>query len=167
MQIAHRRALSLSRLVLIGATPCFVMRPDWPHGVGKEIFHEFGENLVQDYAGTLRRFLALQARGSGAMREVLRQLRERLLAMPRVSAEVLRGGLDILLHADLRAVLPDMPATLIHGTGDSLAPVEAARWLAANWPDSTLLEIPDAGHAPFLSHPLQVASCFEALSNGC
>ena len=158
----------VSRLILIAATPCFVNRDDWPHGVAAEVFDQFAASLAADYAGTIRRFLSLQAQGSGEMREVLAQLRRRLLDQMRPALGVLETGLDILQGTDMRESMPklEVPLTLIHGTGDKLAPLAAARWLAAAMPRARLHEIQGAAHAPFLSHPRQVAEIIEGAAHG-
>ncbi|NWG39410.1 MAG: pimeloyl-ACP methyl ester esterase BioH [Hydrogenophilaceae bacterium] len=165
MRIALIQPEKVSRLVLIGATPCFVNREDWPYGVADEVFEQFARNLAEDYSGTIRRFLTLQAQGSDAVRAVLAELRRRLLAQPRPAEGALEAGLDILRGTDLRSEVAQLPVpvTLIHGLGDKLAPVNAARWLAQTIPDSTLHEIRGAGHAPFLSHAEEVA---EIMANG-
>jgi pimeloyl-[acyl-carrier protein] methyl ester esterase len=155
-------------LALIAATPCFVNRKDWPHGIAAEVFEQFAASLAQDYAGTIRRFLSLQAQGSSDMREVLAQLRRKLLDQPRPSAGVLEAGLDILKGADLRQDMVQLaiPVALIHGSGDKLAPLSAAYWLAGALPSARLHEIAGAGHAPFLSHPRQVAEIIAGSSHG-
>jgi pimeloyl-[acyl-carrier protein] methyl ester esterase len=159
MRIALNQPEKISRLVLIGATPCFVNREDWAHGVADEVFEQFSMSLAEDYAGTIRRFLSLQAQGSDEVRTVLAELRRRLLAQPRPAEGALEAGLDILRGTDLRSEVAQLPVpvTLIHGSGDKLAPVNAARWLAQTIPDSGLHEIRGAGHAPFLSHAEEVA----------
>ncbi len=163
-QVAVRLALDfpekVSSLTLIAATPCFVNRPDWPHGVASEVFDQFASNLAEDYAGTIRRFLSLQVQGTSEMRGVLSELRRRLLDQPRPAGGVLEAGLEILQRTDLRPEINKlaMPLALIHGTSDKLAPVSAARWLAAALPGAQLHEIEGAGHAPFLSHARQVAA---------
>lgn len=155
-------------LVLVAATPCFVNRADWVHGIEAKVFDQFAASLENDYAGTIRRFLSLQAQGSSETREVLAQLRRRLLDQPRPAEGVLEAGLEILKRTDLREGLKslDMPLTLIHGSGDKLAPVSAARWLAGNQPHAKLHVIEGAGHAPFLSHAGQVAEMIEGAAHG-
>lgn len=171
-QVAARIALDwpeqVSKLILVAATPCFVNRADWPHGVAAEVFDQFAASLAQDYAGTIRRFLSLQAQGSSEMREVLAQLRRRLLDQARPAGGVLEAGLEILQGADLRESLPKLakPLTLIHGSGDKLAPLAAARWLSSAIPGARLHEIEGAGHAPFLSHPRQVAEIIGSAAHG-
>lgn len=167
-EIALRHPKKLSGLVLIAATPCFVNRPDWPHGVAAEVFDQFAAGLAEDYEGTIRRFLSLQAQGSSAMREVLVQLRRKLLDQVRPGNGVLEAGLEILQGTDLRSRLPalELPLTLIHGSGDKLAPVAASRWMAEMLPGAKLHEIGGAGHAPFLSHPGEVAEIVRKAAHG-
>jgi pimeloyl-[acyl-carrier protein] methyl ester esterase len=156
-QLAARMALNypekISRLVLIATTPCFVNREDWPHGIAAEVFEQFALSLAEDYAGTIRRFLSLQAQGSDDVRAVLAMLRRKLLEQPRPAEGALEAGLAILQNADLRSDMKrlQVPLTLIHGTGDKLAPIAAARWLAETQPGTRLHEVRGAGHAPFLS----------------
>ncbi|HYP66663.1 MAG TPA: pimeloyl-ACP methyl ester esterase BioH [Thiobacillaceae bacterium] len=165
--IARRWREKSRGLVLIGATPCFVMRPGWPHAVAQEVFAGFAQSLAQDYADTLRRFLALQAQGSDSVRTVLKLLRERLLAQPRPQDAVLEAGLAILQETDLRGSLDlAVPLTLVHGSGDKLAPLAAARWLAQHVHSAELRVIDGAGHAPFLSHPAEVAEIIRAAAGG-
>lgn len=171
-QLAARIALDypekVGRLVLIGTTPCFVNRDDWPHGVPGAVFDQFARSLADDYADTIRRFLALQAQGSDNVRAVLVTLRERLLGQVKPAEGVLESGLDILQTADLRRDMPsiNVSTTLVHGTGDKLAPVAAARWLADVMPDAKVHEIPGAGHAPFLSHAQRVADILVGNAHG-
>lgn len=167
LSIGLRWPGKLRGLVLIGATPCFVVRPGWPHAVAPEVFAGFAQGLAQDYADTLRRFLALQAQGSDAMRAVLKLLRQRLLAQPRPEPGVLEAGLEILQDTDLRDGLADLslPLTLVHGSGDKLAPLAAVRWLAHQVHGARLHEIDGAGHGPFLSHPSEVAEIIRAAAH--
>lgn len=158
----------VSRLVLVASTPCFVNRDNWTNGVDTEIFDQFALSLAADYADTIRRFLALQAQGSDSVREVLTELRRRLLDQPRPPEGVLEAGLAILQTVDLRAMVDQLnvPVTLIHGTGDKLAPLAAAHWLKGAIPDAALHEVQGAGHAPFLSHVKEVAKMIEGAARG-
>jgi pimeloyl-[acyl-carrier protein] methyl ester esterase len=159
MRFATRYPEKIAGLVLIGATPCFVNREDWLCGVEDAVFELFAANLVEDYPGTIRRFLALQAQGSDAVKTVLLELRKKLLALPQPDMAVLESGLSILRNTDLRREVAalELPVKLIHGTGDKLAPVQAGRWLAENIPSASLHEVKGAAHAPFLSHVEEVA----------
>jgi pimeloyl-[acyl-carrier protein] methyl ester esterase len=168
MRVARMAPEKIASLVLIGATPCFVNRSDWPHGVDDAVFEQFSRSLAEDYAGTIRRFLSLQAQGSDDVRVVLSELRRKLLSEPQPDMAVLESGLSILRNADLRAEVSALavPVKLVHGTGDKLAPVQAARWLRDAVPGAVLHEVKGAGHAPFLSHAGEVADVIAPSVNG-
>lgn len=159
MRMAMLYPHKFDKLVLIGATPCFVNKSDWTHGVDDTVFEQFADSLAQDYAGTIRRFLSLQAQGSEALKTVLGELRRKLLSLPPPEMSVLQSGLSVLRTTDLRQQLRELrlPVALIHGVGDKLAPVAAARWMAGQIPGARLHEVPGAAHAPFLSHAEAVA----------
>lgn len=155
MQMAATRPDWVERLVLIGATPRFVTGDDWACGMDAGIFREFARQVAADYQGTLQRFLALQAFGNASSRTLLKQLRERFLAGPLPDHTVMQQALDILLQSDLRSLARQLPQPVlaVHGERDTLAPVSAARWLEDHLPHASLIVIPGASHAPFLSHP--------------
>ncbi|BBP02853.1 pimeloyl-[acyl-carrier protein] methyl ester esterase [Sulfuriferula plumbiphila] len=144
----------VNRLVTVGTNPCFATRADWPQGIQREVLQIFADSLVNDYEGTLKRFLALQARGDESARAVLARLRDLLFARGRPDQAVLEAGLAILLNADLRASVTGIPhpALVIHGSHDALAPLAAGEWLAQHLPDGHLCRVSGASHAPFLSH---------------
>ncbi len=152
---AARHPQQVQALVLVGATPAFLARADWPHGLSAEVLAGFAESLVTDQQATLLRFLSLQARGGEAAREVIGHLRARLLDGGATDLETLRAGLDLLRDSDLRNLAAAIrgPCLVLHGSHDSLCPVGAGRWLAEHIPDAELTIHPHAAHAPFLSHP--------------
>lgn len=160
-QIALRWAMrepeKVRRLILVASTPCFVRQPDWDCAMAAETLAQFAAALQQDYALTLRRFLALQVRGSENERELLATLRNALFSRGEPDMAALQSGLEILRDCDLRSVLPEVrQATLvIAGERDTLTPPPAAQYLAAQIPDARLAMIAGAAHAPFLSHPEQ------------
>lgn len=154
LTLARLYPARVGRLVSVGTNPCFVSRADWPHGIQREVLQIFAESLADDYEGTLKRFLALQARGDESARAVLACLRSLLFARGRPDQAVLDAGLAILLTADLRASVADIPhaALVIHGSHDTLAPLAAGEWLAQHLPHGNLCRVAGASHAPFLSH---------------
>lgn len=158
-QVALEMALlypdQVERLVLTAATPCFTAQEDWPWAVQREVLLEFAAALETDYEGTLKRFLALQARGDEEAKAVLKKLRETLFVNGRPGAEILRAGLKILLESDLRSRVAAIkaPTLLLHGERDLLTPLGAARWLVEEIGGARLEVVAGAAHAPFLSHP--------------
>ena len=155
LQWASLAPQQIGKLVLIGTTPCFGQREDWAHGMSQTMLAQFAASLEQDYEGTLKRFLSLQARSGDDARATIATLREKLFARGRPSIDTLRAGLAILSGLDMRAdVAAIKHATLvIHGSRDTLTPPAAAQWLASALPRAKLEIIRGAAHAPFLSHP--------------
>jgi len=152
---AAREPEKIKRLVLVTSTPCFAERDDWPSGMARATLQQFAAELEKNHAATLRRFLALQVRGSEGEHELLASLRELLFSRGEPHPDALRGGLEILRDADLRSALPEIgqPALVIAGERDKLTPPEASHYLAQTLPNARVVEIEGAAHAPFLSHP--------------
>ncbi len=165
---AARRPDTVRGLVLVGATPAFVQRDDWPHGMAAEVFDEFARSLAQDWRATLLRFLALQARGGEAARMGIGRLRAELFAHGEPAPETLAAGLDLLRNTDLRPRLAAVrcPTLIVQGGHDTLCPPAAAEWLAANLANARLALLPRAAHAPFLSHPDEFAARLTEFSDG-
>jgi pimeloyl-[acyl-carrier protein] methyl ester esterase len=145
----------IERLVLVSSTPCFVQQEDWPCAMAAETLAGFAAALTENYAQTLRRFLALQVRGSDNERELLSGLRTALFSRGEPDLAALQAGLDILRDSDQRAALADIaqPTLVIAGERDTLTPLVASQHMAASIKDACLSTIKGAAHAPFLSHP--------------
>jgi len=151
---AARSPQKIDRLILMASTPCFSEREDWLFGMASETLQQFAAELEKNHAATLRRFLALQVRGSEHERDLLTALREKLFSRGEPDIAALRGGLDILRDADLREQLPgiNQPTLAIAGQRDKLTPPEASYYLAQKMPHAQVVEVAGAAHAPFLSH---------------
>lgn len=160
-QIALRWATlhpaQIQRLVLVSSTPCFVQQEDWPCAMAAETLAGFAAALGENYAQTLRRFLALQVRGSDKERELLGSLRAALFSRGEPDLDALQAGLEILRDSDQRAALPHLvqPALVLAGERDTLTPLAASEFMAGAIPQARLVGIEGAAHAPFLSHPGQ------------
>ncbi|OIR18219.1 pimeloyl-[acyl-carrier protein] methyl ester esterase [mine drainage metagenome] len=152
---AAREPDKVRRLILVASTPCFAQRADWTCGMESDVLRQFAGDLEQNHAATLRRFIALQLRGSENERELQVRLRERLFSRGEPDMAALRAGLDILRDVDLRGELQDIkqPAMIIAGERDKLTPPAASRYMARTMPSAQLMEVEGAAHAPFLSHP--------------
>lgn len=154
LAIALRAPQQVQALVLMAATPRFVQASDWPCAMSATTLAEFANGLHQDFRATLSRFLALQLGHGESERAMLRSLRASLFAHGEPSPEGLAAGLDILRDTDLRSDLAaiDLPVLIVHGARDRIAPKAAAEAMAAQLPRAELVLVPDAGHAPQLSH---------------
>lgn len=163
LDLARRHPERVARLILIGATPCFVARSGdapWPHGLDAATVTAFNASFATDPAGTQKRFIALQSLGDAQRRTVAAKLAATLTDAGPERAAGLSCGLELLAHTDLRAILAEIrqPTHLIHGAGDALMPLAAAEWLAQQLPNARLTRLDDCGHAPFLSRPQDCAA---------
>ncbi len=147
-------------LAMIAATPRFVRGEDWPHAVEPSVFAQFGQDLAQDYRGTLERFLALDAMGSEHARQELRSLRAALVERGEPAARALQEGLGLLESTDLRGALPHLsiPSVWLAGQRDRLVSARGMQAAAALAPRSSLHVVAHGGHAPFLGHTDEVAA---------
>lgn len=155
LQWARLHPQQVQQLVLVASTPCFARHEDWPFGMAPDTLKQFAAELEQSHAATLRRFLALQLRGSENERALLQQTREQIFSRGEPDKAALRRGLEILRDTDLRAALPGIaqPTLLIAGERDLITPLAASAHMAQAMPAARLAGVKGAAHAPFLSHP--------------
>jgi len=154
LELARARPGDLAALVLLATTPCFLARDDWPSGMNPGVLDGFAAGLGGDYRRTISNFLALQTWGDENATQALRSLRASLDDHGEPDPRALAAGLEILRHADLRAHLDRIavPTLVIAGEHDRITPAAAGRELAARLPTARFVQVPKAGHAPFLSH---------------
>jgi pimeloyl-[acyl-carrier protein] methyl ester esterase len=171
-QVAMRAALDhpdkISRLILLAATPRFVVTDDWPHAMATKDLNDFGAALLADPRATLLRFLSLQTRGMEGQKAMLQQLWQTMLAAPPPHEAALSAGLEMLLANDLRDTAKQLrqPALVVHGALDTLSAPAAGAWLAQALPDARHVELPRAAHAPHLSHAAEVAAEIRGFVHG-
>ncbi len=156
---AQRHPKKIGRLILIGATPSFVQRPGWPHGITTQALVEFSKAVDSDPKSALKRFIALFNQNDVNSRSIGRALTGSELPC----SAVLSAGLALLRDTDLRELVPKIaqPTLLLHGGHDPLMPLAAATWLASTLPQARLEVFPDAAHVPFLSAPACCAKLME------
>jgi pimeloyl-[acyl-carrier protein] methyl ester esterase len=144
----------VARLVLVATTPSFATRPGWAAAMAPATLAAFADGLHRDRDRTLRDFVHLNALHGVHAREAVRALARRLSERGAPPLQALDATLAWLRDTDLRdaAAALAMPALVVHGARDALAPVEAGRWLARELPDARLEEIDDAAHLPFFTH---------------
>ncbi len=167
MRLAAKAPAQVKSMILMAANPCFVAKDDWRHGIEANIFSTFAVDLQQNYEKTLRQFIALQTLGSDDGKASLKQLREQLFAAGEPDIDTLMQGLDILMHADLRAELQanECPSLVVLGERDQLVPVSVSAFYQTLSCRAQIETIKGAGHAPFLSHPQRTAErCLHFIS---
>jgi len=164
LQMAADSTADVDVFILVSCNPCFVNRENWQYGVDGAVFKQFAQSLKKDFSGTIRRFLSLQVKGSESGREILRDLREKILQQPQPNANSLEAGLTILQNTDLRDQLENVkqPVNWLLGGRDGLVNAKLAKILT----QVTVFE--KAGHAPFLSHTdVFVKRIVKIIMNSC
>jgi pimeloyl-[acyl-carrier protein] methyl ester esterase len=166
LEWARHDPARIGALVLMSTTPSFVQRPGWPFAMDERALRRFGDELRVAYRPTLKRFVALQVHGSEHERDAIASLRAQLFARGEPSPQSLTGSLELLAASDLRHEIAaiSQPALVIAGDRDTITPIAAARWLASKLQHATLLTIPGAAHAPFLSHPEAVVAALDVFA---
>jgi len=152
----------VNKLVLLASTPCFVKKPDWTCAIEPEVFQDFANNLDDNPAETLHRFLLLQARGSVHSRDTIRQLAAQVAIEKPPVAEALQAGLFLLISTDLRAELAMLkcPILMVLGDCDTLIPSEMLDVIEQMTSNVQTILLTGAGHAPFIS---QTTECLQAI----
>ncbi len=154
LELARHYAQRVNKLVLLATTPCFLQRKNWPHAVLPAVLADFGARLSNNYAATIKSFLALQVLNQPNMRDTMTKLQQTLAARGGVDPAALDAGLTILETTDLRDQLQNIsqPTLVLQGDHDALTPEPAGRWLASHLRDARYVMLAHAAHAPFLSH---------------
>lgn len=164
LQVAHRAPKKCRRLILIGTSARFVASHDWPHALDVATVNGFRQSFDTDPAGTLKRFIALQALGDTARKEVTRRLTAALTPVNEANHRGLADGLRLLAETDLRPLLANIacPVRILHGAGDALMPVSGASAMADALPDARFSAFDDCGHAPFLAREADCAALIQS-----
>lgn len=161
--LAARYPARVSRLITVASQPLFRIKDDWPQAMPLATLQRFTEQLEQDHALTLDRFIALQAMGSPSAKDDVRALRASLPAHGPACPAALRAGLQILHDTDLRQELAAIraPWLRLYGKLDGLVPVRAAALHQALAPHSQQYIFTKASHAPFISHRAEFLSVID------
>ena len=154
LKLALLKPEKVKAILLVASSPRFVEKQDWPCGMNESVFNGFADEFEKDFAGTIKRFLTLQVKGSESGRQILKTLRKKVLQQPPANRQALDAGLNLLKSVDLRAYLHSlaMPVTWILGQQDGLIKQTANGELKKLIPDANIHVIEKAAHAPFLSH---------------
>ncbi len=159
LEVAHRFPEKVSALILLAANPRFTSAPDWPHGVSPVAFEEFNRLVSANPVDALSHFAGLVAQGGQEAKQVTRTLRDSLVRFAPPNRKALLGGLKLLAESDLRQVPMEVhcPTLFILGQADVLVPASLESALGGLSKQIQVASIPNAAHAPFLSHPAQTA----------
>lgn len=157
---AHNPAI-LKKMILVAGTPCFCQIDGWQHGLPETQVKVLERNLGRDYKQTLADFFRLQFADEDMSPERYRQIIAFAVCPDRLpELSVARETLKVLARSDQRASLSAVrcPTLVMHGELDRIVPVGAGGYLAAAISESSLIRLPDIGHAPFFSCPQEVVA---------
>lgn len=168
LQLARHYPERVAGLFMIASNPCFVRKPGWQSAVEQDVFRQFTESLEQDVDAIVKRFLALQVKGSGAAMKTVRSLQQSLKERGQPSIQALRLGLEILASTDLREELSllSCPVTWYLGGRDTLVPATVAEELKILKSDIDTIIEEEAAHAPFISHPESFVKSLVSFAQG-
>jgi pimeloyl-[acyl-carrier protein] methyl ester esterase len=157
MDFAARWPKTCHSLILLAGNPHFVRTDRWP-GMSVSAFKAFADILETDFQNALLRFLSLQATVSPNAKALTKALRQAVANAPAPDPETLLQGLKILKETDARPMLRqlNLPIAAVLGGKDGLVPSTVGPALQQLKPDLQLSIIKEAGHMPFLSHPLEL-----------
>ena len=141
----------VQNLMLIASTPKFIASTNWPHGMSKDTFLDFAQEFSKSPQKTLYKFCALQVLNTTSSSEVRPTL---VNALSKQQLANIQWGLQWLQNIDLRTdeVLSRLPVVLLQGDKDAVCSYQAAKQTVNNWENASLEKVPNAGHAPFVSH---------------
>ncbi len=169
MESALENKKRFKGLILVGATPSFVEKEDFPWGQSRALVKRMIMDMKKDPGETLKRFYPLNFTGS-EKKGAIESFMERYKYPGPISCEgegqvpgcfpvfkygYITAALEALYKNDLREKLKEIgvPVLVVHGGMDSVTPVEAGRYLAANIKGAGMEVFERAGHAPFITEP--------------
>lgn len=127
--VAHLKS-ALPALVLLAATPSFIVRDEFPWGMERADLVVLRRLLLRDPEAALARFFSGMLQEPVHSSEVVLRVRNAAA----LGKEELLWGLEFLEQVDLRGALAatDYQFEVFHGVRDRLIPTAASHWLARN-----------------------------------
>lgn len=156
----------LDTLTLVNACPKGISSDDFPWSPESGMALAMMEMLEQDPAGMAEKFVTRIL--SGSTDELL--YKKILDIANKTEASVALHHFRLAIQSDLRAVLGSIavPTLLINGEPDVFSPTQANKYMLQQIKDADWIEIPGAGHAPFLTVAATFNTCLERfLGNTC
>ncbi len=168
LSLAARSPEKFSSLVLIGATPCFTAKADFPHAQPRALVRRMVMDMKQAPEAALKRFYPLnftvdELAGPCADSFIRRYTPPGPIICESGTAlqacrqafnySDITTALEALYNTDIRGLLERIktPTLIIHGGQDGVVPVGAGEFLAKHIKNTTLKVFTSAGHAPFIS----------------
>lgn len=152
MLAAIERPELFERLIMLCPNPCFVNHPpDYEGGFEREDILDLLELMDRNMSDWANFFapVAMKNEDQPALRS---ELAQSLCAGDPV---IVRHFAQLVFWADVRDQLPrvPVPALILQGSDDSVAPLSVGDYMRAHLPQSTLVRMAASGHCPHMSHP--------------
>ena len=136
-----------------GATPRYTQAEGFPHG-GQAADVLGTVAAIRADRQTFLKGLYYEGVFVAAVDESVKERCYQIALQADPAADDSLGDLAELDQRDLMAALT-CPALIIHGLNDGVVPIDIGRFAHSLLAHSTLHEIDDCGHAPFLEHPAE------------
>jgi len=140
------------RLVLIGASPCYLNDPpDYHGGFDREDLEGLLAMMEKNYIGWSDYFSSLLMQQAEA-KEVEAELDRSFCS---TDPHIMRQFAEATFFSDYRGAVPEVPvpALLVQCRNDIIAPMAVTRYMSDHLPNATVEVLDAAGHCPHLSHP--------------
>jgi pimeloyl-[acyl-carrier protein] methyl ester esterase len=145
LQASVLSAEHLTGLILIAGTAQFIDE-NGRRGTAPSRIRAMQKRLLQNREALLEGFFraAREPSRNPAPADITALVKQ---SEPIETGDLLKG-LDYLVQADLRYMLPDItiPVLLLHGDNDGIIPFSAAQYLNDHLPHATLVSFPQEGH---------------------
>ena len=154
MRLATDFPAVVKKILFIASTAKFINQNS---AIDPRWFNQFQFEFEKQPQVVLKKFLSLQTKGDEFAQSTLRQLRE-VSPVTTYDFHECKLGLSLLGKLDLTEELKQLSCAtaFVHGECDAVLPVEAGRAAAALC-GAKFFSIPEAGHAPHVSHPQHVS----------
>lgn len=149
--VAARRSSCVLGLITLSSSPSFIKREGWEEAMSVEDFDAFVSLVEQSPEEGLKRFVMLQAKGSGNERALVKHL-QAFLPVKTLSRPALIGGLRLLRSLDVRREwsLLDLPNLHILGGKDALVSSKSLEQQTDVNPLQQCVVLSNCAHQPFL-----------------
>jgi len=153
---------SVSYLVCLSSTPCFIKKPGWEFGVSINFFSRFKKELLNNWQKTLRKFFLLQIKEDDEKESILKKLENSFMGDQPPKKEGLERALEILEEIDIRNDIKNIniPTLIISGKKDTISNYKASMWMHSQIKGSKIFIFDSAGHIPFINYQRK---CFELI----
>src|SRR5690554_2969002 len=158
LELAARHPNKVAGLCLLACTPSFIQRDNWPHGMPTDTFSKFQQGIKESPSKTLRRFDLLQIQGDQQQSKLNKALQDYRKQQSPWSQADLERGLAWLEAIDQREQIKALAQRQLwcFGEADALVNIHTADAIQALNPASSVLNIEQSGHLPFLNKPDQI-----------